>query len=131
MIQSGYQPDEEMYVLIKQLLNKDEHNLYIIGNNRIGSLLALNDVRKRHFQGYQAVFIIDEHGNDTLPAGNYLSLCYQGSYNQNAKYIPKMLDYASQNGLTPVDPVLEILWVDIHQSEDANEHIIQLQIRCI
>ncbi len=131
MIQSGYQTDEEMDVLIKQLLNKDEHNLYIIGNNRIGSLLALNDVRKRHFQGYQAVFIIDEHGNDTLPAGNYLSLCYQGSCNQNAKYIPKMLDYASQNGLTPVDPVLEILWVDIHQSEDTNEHIIQLQIRCI
>ena len=45
MIQSGYQTDEEMDVLIKQLLNKDEHNLYIIGNNRIGSLLALNDVR--------------------------------------------------------------------------------------
>ena len=54
MIQSGYQTDEEMDVLIKQLLNKDEHNLYIIGNNRIGSLLALNDVRKQHFHDSQS-----------------------------------------------------------------------------
>ncbi len=131
MIHSGYQTDEEMDILIKQLLNKDEHKLYIIGNNRIGSLLSFKKIKEHHFQDYHAVFIIDEHGKDFLPAGNYLSLCYRGSCNQNAKYLPQMLDFAAINGLTPVDPVLEILWIDIHQSENKQEHITELQIRCI
>ena len=43
-----------MDMLIKQLLNKDKNNLYIIGNNRIGSLLLLAKAK----QG----LLVSDHG---------------------------------------------------------------------
>ena len=46
-IPSGYQIDEEMDMLIKQLVNKDPDKLYIIGNNRIGSVIPLSSARAR------------------------------------------------------------------------------------
>lgn len=129
MIHSGYKIDAEMDMLIKQLLNKDEQNLYIIGNNRIGSLLTLEDVQKERYRKYTSVFIMDEHGPETIPAGNYLTLCYHGDCDQNAIYLPTLLRYAQEHGFTPIDPVLEILWVDIHQAENVAEHITELQLR--
>lgn len=131
MIHSGYQTDEEMDMLIKQLLNKDERNLYIIGNNRIGSLLSLKSVEHQQYRDYHAVFIIDQKGEEEIPSGNYLTLCYRGSCNQNASYLPLLLEHAKKQKLTPVGSILEILWIDIHQSENTEEHITELQIRCI
>ena len=44
-------------------------------------------------------------------------------------YFPKLLNYAATHDLILKGPVLELLWVDIHQSEDVQEHITELQIR--
>lgn len=129
MIHSGYKADAEMDMLIKQLLNRDEQNLYIIGNNRIGSLLSLEDIQKGTYRKYNSVFIMDSNGTESLPAGNYLTLCYHGDCEQNAFWIPKMLDYAQTHALKLQDPILEILWVDIHQAENIEEHITELQLR--
>ena len=130
MIHSGYQRDEEMDVLIKQLVNKDQANLYIIGNNRIGSMISIEYIREQEYRRYESVFIIDDCGKDKIEEGEYLTLHYQGDGEKNDQYIPMLLQYAEDNGLTPVGPVLELLWVDIHQSADAKEHIVELQVRC-
>lgn len=129
-IHSGYDSDEEMDMLIKRLLNKDEHNLYIIGNNRIGSILSLESVYRNCFRDYQSVFIISDRGDEILPAGEYLTICYRGDCNQNKIFLPKLLEFAKKQNLSPIGPVLEILWIDIHQAEDTQEHITELQILC-
>lgn len=129
-IRSGYETDEEMDMLIKRLLNKDEHNLYIIGNNRIGSMIPLESVEKKLYRDYESVFIISDRGNEVIPKGEYLTICYRGDCNQNTLFLPKLLEFAKKQNLTPVGPVLEILWIDIHQAEDTQEHITELQIRC-
>lgn len=131
MIHSGYKTDEEMDMLIKRLLNKDEHNLYIIGNNRIGSMISPEAIQKGFYRNYETVFIIDKNGKKEIEEGNYLTLCYRGDCNQNAAFIPELFEYASRHNLSPIGPVLEILWIDIHQAEDTNEHITELQLRCI
>ena len=41
-----------------------------------------------------------------------------------------MLEYARIHNLAPVDSVLELVWVDIHLSEDPKEHITELQLWC-
>ena len=41
VLYSGYQKDEEMDILMKQLLNQSQDNLYIIGSNHIGSLIPV------------------------------------------------------------------------------------------
>lgn len=129
-IHSGYKLDTEMDILIKQLLNKNPDKLYIIGNNRIGSVIPLESAIAGHFRHYTDVFIIDKDGDETIPGGAYLTVSYQGDCAQNADYIPRMLNYAREQGLSPEGPFLELLWADIHQSEKEQEHITELQIRC-
>lgn len=129
MIYSGYNTDEEMDMLIKQLLNKDQNNLYIIGNNRIGSRIPMEHIKKKQYRNYDSVFIIDKRGPHQIEAGHYLSICYHGDCNQNQVYIPQMLKYAKEYQLTPVGHVYELLWIDIHQAADPEEHITELQLR--
>lgn len=129
MILHPFHEDEEMDMLIKQLLNKDKNNLYIIGNNRIGSLLPLSKATAEKYQDYEGVFIIDKNGDSTLEAGRYLSISYHGDSHQHSDYFPKLADYAAAHKLTLTGAVLEFLWVDIHQASDINEHITELQIR--
>lgn len=129
-IMSAYHTDEEMDMLIKQLLNKDENNLYIIGNNKIGSFLPLEEARLGNFSNYSGVFIIDKNGDSSIASGDYLSVSYQGNSHQNRDYFPHLIDYAKEHHLTLTGPLLEILWIDIHQAENTQEHITELQVRC-
>lgn len=129
MIHSGYKQDEEMDMLIKQLLNKNKDKLYIIGNNRIGSVIPQESAREGDYRNYTDVFIIDKSGEDIIEAGTYLSVSYRGDCAQNADYVPKMLAYAKKHGFTLQGPFLELLWTDIHQAEEEEEHITELQVK--
>lgn len=124
-----FHTDEEMDMLIKQLLNKDETNLYIIGNNRIGSILPLEAAEQEQYQDYAGVFIIDENGSSELDEGTYLSVSYHGDSHQHQIYFPELLKYADKHQLTLKGPILEFLWVDIHQAENVAEHITELQVK--
>ena len=131
VIHSPYKTDEEMDMLIKQLLNKDEDRLYIIGNNRIGSSIPMESIEKKLFCDYRNVFIIDRNGKEYIEEGNYLTVCHKGKNKQNAVYIPKLLQYANEHHLKPSGPIRELLWIDIHQSNNTEEHITELQVRCL
>lgn len=129
IIEEPYHSDEEMDLLIKKLLSKDENNLYIIGNNRIGSLLNLEAGSPDKYPNYKGVFIIDKNGTSHLEEGAYLSISYHGLSQQHYKYVPMLVSYANEHGYELTGPLLEILWVDIHQAEDVKEHITELQIQ--
>lgn len=122
--------DEEMDFLTKQLLNMDVSNPYIIGNNRIGSFLSLENALEKNYLDYSGAFIIDKNGPDILDAGNYLSVSFSGDSHQYQTYFPRLLDYAHKHNLRLRGPILELLWVDIHQASDPDEHITELQIKC-
>ena len=124
-----YHTDEEMDLLVKQLLNKNTENLYIISNHNIGSFLPLEEIKKGQYENYSGVFIIDNSGEYCLRGGTYLTFTYAGDYRQNTSYIPELLNYADGHSLVPDGPILELIWVDNHQSADIREHITELQIR--
>lgn len=129
MIHEAYHSDEEMDMLIERLVNTDKRNLYIIGNNRIGSILSLDVGTSDKYPDYKGVFIIDKNGPEYLEEGEYLSVCYHGSAQQHYTYVPMLQNYAKEHGYQLTGPLLEILWVDIHQAENQNEHITELQIK--
>ena len=124
-----YHTDEEMDLLVKQLLNKNTENLYIISNHNIGSFLPLEEIKKGQYENYSGVFIIDNSGEHCLRGGTYLTFTYAGDYHQNTTYIPELLNYADGHGLVPDGTLLELIWVDNHQSADIREHITELQLR--
>ena len=111
------------------MLNKNTENLYIISNHNIGSFLPLEEIKKGQYENYSGVFIIDNSGEYCLRGGTYLTFTYAGDYRQNTTYIPELLNYADGHGLVPDGPILELIWVDNHQSADIREHITELQIR--
>ena len=117
-----------MDMLIKQLINKNPDKLYIIGNNRIGSVIPLSSAQEGNYRDYTKVFIIDKSGDEVIPGGTYLTVSYDGSCARNETYIPAMLSYAREHGLTPQGPVLELLLADVHQTDDIQECRTELQL---
>lgn len=130
MIHSGYKIDVEMDMLIKQLLNKNPEKLYIIGNNKIGSVIPLESAKAGRCRDYKSVFIIDRSGEEVLEGGLYLTLCYKGDCEQNKEFFSKIEKYAGERGLELLGPVLELLWTDIHQTAEKEEHITEIQVLC-
>ena len=108
---------------------KNTENLYIISNHNIGSFLPLKEINNGQYENYSGVFIIDNYGEYCLSGGTYLTFTYAGDYRQNVTYIPELLTYAARHGLVPDGPLLELIWVDNHQSADISEHITELQLR--
>ena len=130
-IAEGYAADNdaEMDILIKRLLNRDPARMYVIGNQQIGSALSLEKARAGDFSRYSGAFLLSPAGDCTLPAGQYLTVRYNGSYRRTARFVPRLLAYAQAHGLTPAGDVLEFLCIDIHTSCDRDEHVTELQLR--
>ncbi len=128
-IHEGYSEEHEMDVLIKRLVNMDQEHFYVIGNNQIGTLISRSTAERTGKLQYEAVFLMDEGGSGILPGGTYLTVSYQGPYEQSEIWAQRLLDYARENGWTPVGDILEVLWVDIHTTERVEEHITELQLR--
>ncbi len=127
-IKDHYTSDEEMDILIKRLLNFDKERFYVIGSNQIGSTIPLQNALDGQLERYSSVFLTDPKGDHALAEGDYVTVCYRGSCKQNTDYIPAMFRYAKEQGFCPVGDILEILWIDIHTSAEAQEHVTELQL---
>ena len=128
-IPEGYSDEYEMDILIKRLTNLDRKHLYVIGSNQIGTAISLREARSTGKVRYQAVFVVDDRGEEILPGGSYLSVSYRGDYGKTAQWVQRLLDHAARENLTLMGDLLEILWIDIHTSENVQEHVTELQVR--
>ena len=128
-IHQGYASDSDMDLLIKQLVDFDSSILYIIGNCQMGSILRPASFPKGKYRDYEGVFILHEKGETLLPQGDYLSISYRGSCDQNRFYVPLLLQYAKKHRYTLSGPFLELLVLDIHTTSSQEEHIAELQFR--
>lgn len=124
----GYETEEEMDVLIKQLINLNQERLYIIGSNQIGTVISLTSLLQNRALSYQSVFLIDEEGEDLIDGGTYLCVTYHGNYKQSAYWGQQLVQYAHSHSFTVLGNLLEILWIDIHTTSDESEYVTQLQL---
>ena len=128
-IPEGYSDEYEMDVLIKRLTNLDQKHLYVIGSNQIGTAISLKEAQTSGRVRYQAVFVVDDRGEEVLPGGDYLSVSYRGDYSKSGEWVSRLLRYAEEQHLVLKSDLLEILWIDIHTSENVREHVTELQVR--
>ncbi len=124
----GYETEEEMDVLIKQLINLNQNRLYIIGSNQIGTVVSLPSLLHKKKLSYQSVFLIDEAGPDLIDGSAYLCVTYRGNYKQSAYWGQQLAQYAHTHNFTVLGNLLEILWIDIHTTSEESEYITQLQL---
>lgn len=131
-IKKGFGSDEEMDVLLKELLNRIQNRLYIIGNTHIGCRMNWDAASAGDFHRYDGVFVIDNDdpaADSVIPAGDYLTLRYKGSSRRGDTYVPMFFDYARKNGLRMAGEIIELILIDIHEASDYGEHITELQAR--
>ena len=126
-VDADFSKDEEMDQLMRYLADSSEKGIDIIGNRHIAAILAPMD-QDDHI--YSGAVMLSINGNHTLPAGDYLSVCYSGKWNSRA-YARKLIDYASESGIELDDFFLDIIWIDVHTAIRVSDHISEIQARII
>ena len=114
--------DEEFDFLIQKLQKDYENRFAILGNNNIGSSFCLDKIKQGIYNEFKSVFCFledeEEIYNIIFNEGYYLTLTYKGKYKNNKHYINKMFKYIEEKGYK----------IDIHETEDINEFITEIQI---
>lgn len=124
--------DEEFDFLIQKLQKDYENRLAILGNNNIGSSFCLDKIKQGIYNEFKSVFCFledeEEIYNIIFNEGYYLTLTYKGEYKNNKHHINKMFKYIEEKGYKIISDPIEIYKIDIHETEDINEFITEIQI---
>lgn len=124
--------DEEMDLYIQKLLARHEEKIHNFGSQAIGAFLSAGDLLSGTANVYQSVFFILEDDcpvyDCELPAGDYLSYCYRGSYERNAECLAKMVDYMPSHGLTAAGKPFELFKIDNRDTMIEDEFLTEIQI---
>ena len=124
--------DEEFDFLIQKLQKDYENRFTILGNNNIGSSFCLDKIKQGIYNEFKSVFCFledeEEIYNIIFNEGYYLTLTYKGKYKNNKHYINKMFKYIEEKGYKIISEPIEIYKIDIHETEDINEFITEIQI---
>ena len=124
--------DEEFDFLIQKLQKDYENRFTILGNNNIGSSFCLDKIKQGIYNEFKSVFCFledeEEIYNIIFNEGYYLTLTYKGEYKNNKHYINKMFKYIEEKGYKVISDPIEIYKIDIHETEDINEFVTEIQI---
>ena len=124
--------DEEFDFLIQKLQKDYENRFAILGNNNIGYSFWLDKIKQVIYNEFKSVFCFledeEEIYNIIFNEGYYLTLTYKGEYKNNKHHINKMFKYIEEKGYKIISDPIEIYKIDIHETEDINEFITEIQI---
>lgn len=124
--------DEEFDFLIQKLQKDYENRFTILGNNNIGSSFCLDKIKQGIYNEFKSVFCFleDEEKiyNIIFNEGYYLTLTYKGEYKNNKYHINKMFKHIEEKGYKVISEPIEIYKIDIHETEDINEFVTEIQI---
>ena len=124
--------DEEFDFLIQKLQKDYENRFTILGNNNIGSSFFLDKIKQGIYNEFKSVFCFledeEEIYNIIFNEGYYLTLTYKGEYKNNKHHINKMFKYIEEKGYKIISDPIEIYKIDIHETEDINEFVTEIQI---
>lgn len=124
--------DEEFDFLIQKLQKDYENRFTILGNNNIGSSFCLDKIKQGIYNEFKSVFCFleDEEKiyNIIFNEGYYLTLTYKGEYKNNKYHINKMFKHIEEKGYKVISDPIEIYKIDIHETEDINEFVTEIQI---
>lgn len=105
--------DEEMDFVMKKLHRQHEDKIRDFGNQIFGAFLAMEEADACDF---------------TLPGGDYLSLFYQGPYEQNRAVVQQLLAYAREAGLTLTGRPFELYEIDNRDTVRPEEFLTEVQV---
>ncbi|WP_455538330.1 MerR family transcriptional regulator [Terrisporobacter sp.] len=124
--------DEDFDLLIQKLQKNYNNKFNILGNNNLGSVFKMNSLEKGITTDYESVFCLlkdnETEYNIIFEEGYYVTLIYSGDYTNNKEHIKNMFDFIEENKLIVAGNPMEIYRIDIHETENKNEFITEIQI---
>lgn len=133
LILNGQIKRDEDFDLLIQKLQKDHNNKFgILGNNNIGSVFKVDSLKNGITTDFESVFCLLKDNvkdyNIAFEEGYYVTLTYSGDYVNNKEHIQNMFDFIEENKLIITGNPIEIYKIDIHETENKDEFITEIQI---
>lgn len=133
LILNGQIKRDEDFDLLIQKLQKDHNNKFgILGNNNIGSVFKVDSLKNGITTDFESVFCLLKDNvkdyNIVFEEGYYVTLTYSGDYVNNKEHIQNMFDFIEENKLIITGNPIEIYKIDIHETENKDEFITEIQI---
>lgn len=116
--------DEETDLLMKQLAERSNGRVEVVGSNWMAELISPEEGGSL----FQGTLMFDRRGDVTVPGGDYLSVFYRGP-TDSRRHLDQIRRYAGERGLTLLPPFLEVIWVDVHTVTDPAEFVSEVQAR--
>ena len=129
LIRENFSTPERFTALKYKLLQKKAQGKYfsLIGVDCVGSVTSTARVMEGDYS-VDGAFMFDPDGEDSFPAGNYLSVFYRGGP-QNEKYLRMLIDYAARNDIEVQGPFLRIIRSDVLVTLDQSEWAAEVQVK--
>lgn len=124
--------DEDFDLLIQKLQKNHGNKFGIFGNNNVGAVFNMNALEEGITTDYESVFCLLKDNakeyNIVFEEGYYVTLTYGGDYVNNKKHIQHLFDFIEENKLIITGNPIEIYKIDIHETENKDEFITEIQI---
>lgn len=124
--------DEEMDFIMQKLHRKYEKRLPDFGSQMVGAFFSMDQILQGISNVYESVFfVLDDPQDDydfLLPAGDYLSLVYRGSYLQNGRQVRKLLSHIKALGESPEGSPFELYLIDNRDTIREEEFLTEIQV---
>ncbi|MFC3746966.1 MerR family transcriptional regulator [Paenibacillus sp. GCM10012306] len=128
--------DEEMDYAIKKLHQKHKRHILDLGNQLYGASASLEELNHGMRDVFNSVFFIFDPAEDgeldydyILPAGDYLSFYYRGSYRQSYEKMLEVVAHANKKGLQLLGDPFEIYEIDNRDTIITDQFLTEIQLR--
>lgn len=128
--------DEEMDYAIKELHQKHKRHISDLGNQLYGASVSLEELKLGMKDVFNSIFFIFDPAdagkmdcNYILPAGDYLSYYYRGSYRQSRDKMLEAVRYANKKGLQILGDPFEIYEIDNRDTVISDQFLTEIQMR--
>lgn len=136
VLEQRFSPSDDLEPLIRNLSKAHalDDALFL---GKVGISISREDLERRQYNRYSAVFVVVEaedgveEAGTILPEGTYISVLFQGTHEEAAPNYDSLLNYLQASGYRIGGNSVEITIIDAGMTSDSGKFVTELQIPVI
>ncbi|WP_430611682.1 MerR family transcriptional regulator [Enterococcus sp. DIV0876] len=124
-------PGKDLYLELKKLHKQYEAELNANNQNVFGTILSINDSITSHQVFYCLPDTAHQSFATTLPAGDYATICYSGTYKNRAHGLECLTTFLKSHHIDTTGAFYEFYLLDFHETNDPEEYVTRIEIQVI